>query len=83
MVPVRHAKCGTQIGWYLVDYPRPSDMTCSSTFMHMDGSHPEYASRLYEVCGYCHAQIKHPRDLIRCFDEEPILTARENQNANH
>ena len=51
---VIHATCGTQIGWWLSDYPMSEcDLFLSSTFERMDGTHPREGSTVAEYCPKC------------------------------
>lgn len=68
MIPVVHSVCGTQVGWFLLDAPTPSNIARSGEFVDMDGVHPTPTSRIRIRCPVC-GIVTSGRELRREFKE--------------
>jgi DNA-directed RNA polymerase subunit N (RpoN/RPB10) len=65
MIPIRHAGCGGQIGFYLGEVARKGDPFSSDTFLRMGGKHPEYCSVPSETCPTCGKVIVSVSEMVR------------------
>lgn len=70
MVPIKHKRCGGQVGWYLRNEPRDPDICMSKDYMRIDGTQPEYGALFREKCACCGEWIVCALELERDFSDQ-------------
>jgi len=52
-IKIIHKSCGTQIGWWAGNIPKPGGRVRADDFVRMDESKADMASRVVDFCPEC------------------------------